>query len=224
MLQRLFVLRFHFTEVFEDSCRQPAKTHNWTKETGVHKQEEEYIVGKLISSSLCLRSPYPRSPFEIVALPEFFWVYSSLRGQTMPPISSDTFAFSVNSPFMVLVFYQVMSAMGRGLNYSNYISSCVILCRSNIGLLRLAWPVLSISCWHANVWSGCSSFGILQLKNVFDQKRLLACYLLLLTCQYLLRQLILWYLQIHLLSISLTKIHTSPFAPVYSIQYIVYSI
>ena len=129
----LFVLRFHFTEVFEDSCRQPAKTHNWTKETGVHTtqaggREREYIVGKLISSSLCLRSPYPRSSFEIVALPEFFWVYSSLRGQTMPPISFDTFAFSVNSPFMVLVFYQVMSAMGRGLNYSNYISSCVILC------------------------------------------------------------------------------------------------
>ena len=141
MLQRLFVLRFHFTEVFEDSCRQPAKTHNWTKETGVHRQEgeKEYSVGgKLISSSLCLRSPYPRSSFEIVALPEFVWVYSSLRGQTMPPISFDTFAFSVNSPFMVLVFYQVMSAMGRGLNYSNYISSCVILCWSNIGLLWLA--------------------------------------------------------------------------------------
>ena len=140
MLQRLFVLRFHFTEVFEDSCRQPAKTHNWTKETGVHKQEEEYIVGKLISSSLCLRSPYPRSSFEIVALPELFWVYSSLRGQTMPPISFDTFAFSVNSPFMVLVFYQVMSAMGRGLDW-NYISSCVILCRSSIGLLRLACAI-----------------------------------------------------------------------------------
>ena len=169
MLQRLFVLRFHFTEVFEDSCRQPAKTHNRTKETGVHRQEEEYIVGKLISSSLCLRSPYPRSSFEIVALPEFFWVYSSLRGQTMPPISFDTCAFSVNSPFMVLVFYQVMSAMGRGLNSNYIIGSCVILCRSNIGLLRLAWPVLSISCWHANVCSGYSSFDVLQLKNVFDQ-------------------------------------------------------
>ena len=34
----LFVLRFHFTEVFEDSCHHLAKTNNRTKETGVQTE------------------------------------------------------------------------------------------------------------------------------------------------------------------------------------------
>ena len=163
---KLFVQRFHFTEVFEDSCRHPAKTNNSTKETGVQAGGME-STGWAIHLLQFVFFHFPAGAS--VPIPGFVWraqavdqvcrVYSSLWGQTMHyllwnicllPPGLQPFQASKTCIYSI----KFVSAMGWGLN-PNYISSCVIL-----------------------FWSS----RIVPLR--------LACYLLMLTCQCLLLQLI----------------------------------
>ena len=162
---KLFVQRFHFAEVFEDSCRHPAKTNNSTKETGVQAGwDGEYSVGNS-SSSICLRLPIPAG----ASVPRFCLksqsCWPSLLGLLFIMGANNALSLMKNLSFapvlqpfqafkMSIYSIKFVSAMGWGLN-PNYISSCVIL-----------------------FWSS----RIVPLR--------LACYLLMLTCQCLLLQLI----------------------------------